>query len=230
MTAHFLALERLRRWASVRHQQRIEAAHRREVFRRAYVQGKQSGWESVSGPGSSLAATRAVADALPGLLRDLGTRVLLDAPCGDFRWMKEVDLAGIKYLGVDIVPEVIAANRRRYGAPGRTFRVLDLVQDVPPRADLVLCRDCLVHLSFPEVKSIMRNLKRSGSTFLLTTIFPSRDQNENVVTGGWRPLNLEAPPLNFPPPLRLICEEYLEHGGAWADKSMGLWNIRDLPD
>jgi hypothetical protein len=43
--------------------------------------------------------------------------------------------------------------------------------------------------------------------------------------GDWRPLNLCAPPFNFPPPLRIIHEPYR----AFTDKSLGLWRVADLP-
>jgi len=46
--------------------------------------------ESVSGNGSSLAATANLRQELPPLLAGLNVTSLLDAPCGDFNWMKEV--------------------------------------------------------------------------------------------------------------------------------------------
>ena len=44
---------------------------------------------------------------------------LLDAPCGDFNWMRHVPLGGVSYTGADVVPELIARNRRDYGRDGR---------------------------------------------------------------------------------------------------------------
>ena len=84
---------------------------------------KNNGWNGVSrsGQGSDLEQTREVARALPGLLADLGVRVMLDAPCGDFYWMNHVDLAGIQYIGGDIVEELATDNTAKFGAPGREF-------------------------------------------------------------------------------------------------------------
>src|SRR6185436_2077071 len=67
--------------------------------------------ESLSGPGSSRAETAAVRTALPGLLREIGARTLTDAPCGDGFWITQTDLGLEHYLGVDIVPELIARNQ-----------------------------------------------------------------------------------------------------------------------
>jgi hypothetical protein len=45
------------------------------------------------------------------VLHDLGAQSLLDAGCGDFNWMRTVDLPGIKYIGVDVVSDLIERNR-----------------------------------------------------------------------------------------------------------------------
>ena len=55
--------------------------------------------ESRSGPGSMLVETETLRKQLPMLLREIGARSLLDIPCGDFRWLSEVDL-GVPYLGL----------------------------------------------------------------------------------------------------------------------------------
>jgi hypothetical protein len=56
--------------------------------------------ESLSGPGSNLAGTAMVRRALPALLRKYGVRTLLDAPCGDLYWMREVvDASEVQYIG-----------------------------------------------------------------------------------------------------------------------------------
>ncbi|MBN2536778.1 class I SAM-dependent methyltransferase [candidate division WOR-3 bacterium] len=181
---------------------------------------------SSSGPGSSLAQTAAVRRALPGLLKELGCRSLLDAPCGDFFWMRHVDL-GVDYTGGDIVEKLVEENRRRYGRPGRRFVRLDLLRDRLPPADLVLCRDCLVHLSFEHVALALANIRESGNRYLLTTTFIGHDRNDDILTGLWRPINLQRPPFNFPEPLRLIDEE--SPLADQRDKRLGLWKTEAIP-
>ena len=77
---------------------------------------------------------RTYTDALPALVKELGVRSLLDAPCGDFNWMRHVDLDGVEYTGGDVVPELVARNRELYGAAGRRFVTLDLTRDPLPPA------------------------------------------------------------------------------------------------
>ena len=96
-------------------------------------------------------------------------------------------------------------------------------------APAVLCRDGPVHLSFAEVFRAFAHLKRSGSRYLLTTTFSQLERNIDILNGDWRPLNLQQPPFSLPAPLRSIVEGCTEEGGAYADKMLGLWEIRCLP-
>lgn len=185
----------------------------------------------LSGIGSSLEQTGRVRERLPLLLTEYGIRSLVDAPCGDFTWMRKVNLSGIDYHGLDIVKNVVEQNRSHYARENIRFDELDIVKQPPPCADLILCRDCLVHLSNRDVMKALSNFKKSSSTYLLTTTFVDREDNDNLVSGrGWRPLNLQKPPYNFPPPLTLINEGCTEADGRFADKSLGLWLIENLPD
>jgi hypothetical protein len=185
---------------------------------------------SVSGVGSELDATAAIRARLPSLLKELGVRSLLDAPCGDHRWMASLDLDLERYVGMDIVPSIIEALRQRYqGDPRRAFVLADLTRDALPCCDLILSRDCLVHFSFATVARAMRNLKASGATWLLATTFPELERNEDIEDADWRPLNFEQPPLHWPAPFKLINERCTEADGAYADKSLALWRLGDLP-
>ena len=79
----------------------------------------------------------------------------------------------------------------------------------------------------PRLKALA-NLKRSGSTYLLTTTFVARGSNDDIRVGRWRPLNLERAPFNLPAPLRSIDEECPEP--ANRDKRLALWRIDSIPD
>ena len=199
-----------------------------EVFVEIYRTNAWGGKESVSGGGSDIDQTRVVEAVLPGMLRELGVRTMLDIPCGDFHWMSRVDLSDVDYLGADIVDELVAENNARYASGRVRFRRLDLIRDPLPRVDLIFCRDCLVHLASPDVEAALVNIAASGSDYLLTTTFPAHESNPEIVTGEWRPLNLEISPLALRPPLRLVNEGCTEGGGAYSDKSLGLWRVADL--
>ena len=201
-----------------------------DVFTTIFKENSWGGRTSVSGIGSEPAQTRVVLRELPRLCRELGVASMLDIPCGDFGWMRHVSLEGIRYVGGDIVAELIQQNIVRYRRPNIDFARLNIIVDRLPKADLIVCRDCLIHLSTKDVFGALQNICTSESRYLLTTTFPSRRANGDIATGQWRPINLQAPPFHFPQPLRLIDEEYEAEAGAYRDKSLGLWEVEQVRD
>jgi hypothetical protein len=51
------------------------------------------------------------------LLPRLNVQTVLDAPCGDWNWMRLVDLSEVEYIGADILRTVIERNRSNYSHP-----------------------------------------------------------------------------------------------------------------
>lgn len=200
------------------------------VFTDIYRGNKWNGKESRSGKGASLLYTERVRQVLPMWIEQLGIKSMLDIPCGDFFWMKEIDLSGIQYIGADIVHEMIDRNDKNFSNEQRRFLEMDLLSSQLPRVDLVFCRDCLVHMSNRDVKRALANIRASGSTYLATTSFPITQRNTDIPTGSWRPLNLTIPPFRFPDPLLVIIDTPLADDpldGYW-DKWLALWKIDDL--
>ena len=180
-----------------------------------------------SGPGSGLARTAGIREVLPGLLRELAVETLLDAGCGDFHWLQAAELP-VDYVGVDVVPELVAELRARHTGPRRRFVRADITRDRLPRADLVLCREVLMHFPDGEVLAAVSNLKRTRARWLLATTFAERPVNEPIDLGMWRPLNLEAPPFEFPPPVRTFEDVPLIERERYLDKRLALWELQGL--
>ena len=199
-----------------------------ERFERIYSTNLWSDPESRSGVGSSLDSTAVVRAELPKALRQLKARVLLDVPCGDFAWMEHVDLSGIEYIGGDIVPSIVEANQRLHASESRSFTKLDLTRDILPDADVLLCRDCLVHLSYANIRAVLANVARSNIRFVLMTSFPGRGGNYDVTDGDWRTLDFRAAPFSLPEPQLTIVEQCEEEDGSYADKSLVAWRVEDL--
>jgi hypothetical protein len=87
----------------------------------------------------------------------------------------------------------------------------------------------LVHLSFRDISLAIENIRAAQTTFVLTTTFPEQRDNVDIATGDWRPLNFQAPPFSWPQPLQLLVEGCTEGDGLFADKSLGLWRVNELP-
>src|SRR5688572_25514707 len=147
--------------------------------------------ESLSGPGSNLSQTKIIREHIPPLLRKLGIKKMMDAPCGDYYWMKEIknELSQIldSYIGVDIVPQLVETNNANYSDDIFSFREMDITQDHLPGVELIFTRDCLIHLSHRNNFKILKNYKRSKARYLLVSTYtkprPNMDVLEFSLTG-----------------------------------------------
>lgn len=198
------------------------------IFSDIYRQNAWKGTESISGTGSTADQTDIIVKQLPLLLQKYEVKSMLDLPCGDFHWMKNVDLGSVDYVGADIVSDLINENNKRYGRDRVRFRKLDLIKDELPAVDLIFCRDCLVHLSFSDVLLALQNVCHSNARYLLTTTFADRQENHDILTGEWRTLNIQLAPINLPKPIELINENCSEGNGEYRDKSLGLWAVSEV--
>lgn len=154
--------------------------------------------ESVSGAGSSLDYTADLRTDLIKLFNELKIEKIFDAPCGDFNWMKEVvNLSLVKYCGGDIVKDLINNNKTTY--KNVEFINFDITTDNFPDADLWLCRDCFIHLSYQDILSSLKKFKDSNIKYILTTTHVNDGQfeNKNIDTGGFRYIDLFSFPFNF---------------------------------
>ncbi len=205
-----------------------DAAGSRLDFSAIYRDNGFVGTESLSGAGSTRFQTRVIRQKIPELCRELGVKNVVDIPCGDFHWMRDVDLADIHYTGADVVDEMVRKNQQLFGGPLRAFECVNLITGPLPAADLVFCRDCLVHLPFEDALAAIETIRQSKCQWLLTTTFTRDTSNADLDAAGWRALNLTLPPFNLPKPTLLISEKCTEAGGLAGDKSLGLWRVADL--
>ena len=185
---------------------------------------------SISGGGSDLTiSTEVIRKILPKLLEKLNIKKMLDAPCGDFNWMKEVDLSSIEYVGVDIVEQIIDNNQKKYTKSNIKFMNRNIIEDVLPTVDLIFCRDCLVHLSYSDIFKVLNNFKKSQSTYLLSTTFPYYEYNNKELDYKeiWRALNLEKAPFSFSKASQYIIEE-INYNTPFHEKALGLWCLNQL--
>jgi len=210
-----------RRLAGMTEEQRFSL-----IYKAGYWKGKVDG--SLSGEGSSLEATANIRRELPGCIGRNNICTMLDVPCGDWYWMSRVEMPSVHYIGGDIVEGLVRENQRRHGSPGREFRKVDLIADRLPCVDLIFVRDCFVHLETEQITTCLRNIVKSGSTYLATTTFTDVLENgPPVVKDRWRALNMLLPPFSFPPPLEMLDDRFASNP-ADRNKYMGVWRISDL--
>jgi len=168
---------------------------------------------SWDGPGSSLDNTDQLFRMLPGLLHRLGVTFMLDVGCGDWNWMRLVDLTGIEYTGWDVDPGRIAKCRARVGIgdytsldrPNTLFEEVNVLTVEEVEAyDLILCRDVLAHLPTGHIQAVLQKFQASGSEWLLASTYPGADNAftydpSQYAWNGYmeHPVDLEQPPFNL---------------------------------
>jgi SAM-dependent methyltransferase len=175
-----------------------------KAFEEIYEKGlwvQHSGQESLSGTGSSRAATKGLISALSEGMELLGCKSLVDVGCGDWNWMQS-ETFRFQYLGIDIVESVIARNQE-FSRPGVSFARLDAIREPLPGADMALCREVLFHLSFSDAHAVLRNIARS-CRYLCVTSDADVLFNSDVPSGDFRCLNLLRRPFALPYPIAVI--------------------------
>jgi hypothetical protein len=204
------------------------SVERRDVFS-AIFRERRWGGTSVSGPGSGLNVTARIRSWLPSVFTRYRIESLIDAPCGDGIWITEL-LPNLKsYLGIDIVPDLIADASARNIHPHARYQIGDIIDAALPQADAIFCRDCIVHLSLDEGMATVRNIQKSGARYLIATTFPTRENVEHKKPGAWRPLNLEREPFTLGRPLEIFFERIPNRGDPYNDKALGIWMLSVVP-
>lgn len=191
-----------------------------EIFERIFDQNLWQSTESVSGKGSEISAAQNLLDKLPVLLKKYNINTVTDAPCGDYHWAKHLDYKFEQYTGIDIVEKLIE-NNKKYETDCIKFLTGDIINCKLPQADLILCRDCFIHLTFEQIKETLKNFKASKSKYILTNTYDI-NSNTDVLTGQFRKINLLIPPFNFPEPLEIIEENHQDK------KLIALWKQEDI--
>ena len=139
----------------------------KEIFQDIYSNNLWGHHESLSGFGSSLTATQNIVLQMPLIVKEYDIKAILDIPCGDFNWMKVVEMKLERYIGADLIEDLIEKNQKQYGDAIHHFETMDILQDPLPKVDLILCRDLFIHFPDALIFQAMDNIKKSSSKYLL---------------------------------------------------------------
>jgi hypothetical protein len=195
--------------------------------------------ESASGIGSTLQQTIELRRGLHEAIKLFNIKSLVDVPCGDANWMRHENFYNLKYLGIDIVPQVVVENTTKAIENSKvSFRVGDFTsEDELEKVDLVLTRDLFVHLNYKDIAKCLESFLKSQSTYLGLTTFHEVGLNVDLVYPssleepiGWRPLNLELSPFFLGSPLFVIDEKCTERLGdrVFSDKHLVIYDFETV--
>jgi len=148
--------------------------------------------------------------------------------------MSHVALRLNKYLGIDVVDNIIESDIEKYSTDNIQFKCKDITTVIDEFCigfDAVIIRDVLVHLSFKDIQSILNNLSKGNVKYLFTTSFLAETINRDIPTGSWRRLNFMLPPFEFKPPIETIIsysEPYNINEYRYFDKTLSMWKVEDI--
>jgi len=171
-----------------------------KVFKTIYEKNIWASNESVSGDGSEKAYTENLRTWLIDSIPKYQITTIVDSPCGDFNWMRYVlPHVSVKYIGLDIVEELIQVNIDKYSSEAINFKKLNIISEPIPSCDLLIVRDCLFHFSYKDINNFLENIKNTDYKYLLTTshIVDRSFENTDIRTGDFRIINLFKYPFNF---------------------------------
>jgi FkbM family methyltransferase len=219
----------------------------KETFEDAYQNWRFGGWPiSKSGEGSFLEETEELRQQIKHLVKEKGIKTVVDIPCGDFNWMKELVYSFEKYTGGDIVSQAIQDNQK-YSNSVIDFMEFDLTKDEIPEADLLIVRDVIGHLSLEDGQRIIKNILKSKCKYLLSTTWYHLDDENyfkshinkdgeadlenqlNTGTAYFYPVCLHSEPFNLPQP-EFYFEEKPKVDGYenGVRKGLGFWDLHKL--
>lgn len=129
---------------------------------------------------------------------------ICDLGCGDFNIGSQLLPFSKEYFAVDIVPELIEHLKKQYPQKELSFFCLDITKDELPKADCVIIRQVLQHLSNKEIKEIVSKLY-DYKYVILTEHLPigKFEANKDIISGqGIRlkkksGLDITKSPFNF---------------------------------
>lgn len=159
------------------------------VFSRLYA---DDGWDGGSGTGSDPDAAAPYCRFIERYVRKHGVRSVLDLGCGDGRVARAIDWGDAAYRGLDVV------------------MTGDDIRTCPwPAADLILVKDVFQHWPTADIAALLPRLAPYPHV-LITNSASGVRTNEDIPAGGFRSLDLAAPPFGWPvrPVLRWLGDEF----------------------
>ena len=189
-----------------------------EIFREIYQKNKWGRGDKkfFSGIGSLPGNTDAYVTFVNHFIKDNGVRSIVDLGCGDFQVGQRIVTEGNKYIGCDVVPELVDYNSNQFGNENVSFRVCNIIDDALPDGDLCLIRQVFQHLSNDNINAVISKLNQYR--FILITDAQKRGtplENIDIETySGTRTefghgLFLEKPPFNLD--VKTVLESKLTH-------------------
>src|SRR6266852_1267909 len=187
-----------------------------EAFTQTYrrkLWGENEGDAFFSGGGSLERFATPYADWTIRFITEQSIRTVVDVGCGDFRVGRRIcEGTGIHYIGVDVVPDLIAHNRSKFPIDGVEFKCANAIEDRLPQGDLCLIRQVLQHLTNAQIAKVLANCSEFPFLLITEDVYTGRrgQPNLDVLHGPGNRLFRQSGVYLDLPPYNLKLEHVLE--------------------
>lgn len=203
---------------------KVERSEMEQPFFDTYEAVRKKQYETVSGAESRRSITRFTRTFLAKIFEKHGIRTLLDAGCGDLNVIHGLTDAFDLYIGLDVLPEIVAINRQAWrGVPSHVFATADITSAPLPATDAILCREVFTYLTHADIWRALERFRTSGATWLIASTSPGAP-DDDTERGTRRSVDLQAPPFSFPDPL-----DWMGDGPKTGGRRIAIWRQDDLP-
>ncbi len=115
-------------------------------------------------------------------------KTVLDVGCGEGWLARELNKTGIKVLGIDIIPELVASATKEGGGVFKVVSYQDLIKGaIKDKFDVIVCNFSLLGKeSVNEVFKYIPCKLNSGGFFIVQTIHPVVACGDFKYIDGWR--------------------------------------------
>lgn len=170
----------------------------REIFRIHY-EDDSSSWGKQSGSGSSPFYTIDYRCFIDKFVRLNRINSIVDIGCGDWQFSRFLNLQGVNYLGIDVVPSVIAKNKELYRDKNVDFCLAPDEVSLIPGGDLLIMKDVLQHFPNAEIIKYSTLVFPKFKHCLITNSYEKLQSlvNTDISFGEFRCLDLSSPPFSF---------------------------------
>jgi hypothetical protein len=145
---------------------------RKEIFARIYSNMEWGNKETLSGEGTRPEAAEPYVNYLIDFLKsNAEIQKIVDVGCGDWKMWPNNFFSKYKYLGVDIVEKVVQENTAKFAAQDINFIAKDFLESSLPNADLLLCKDVLIHLSDSDIEKALVIFKKFRFQIIVTDLY-----------------------------------------------------------
>lgn len=171
-----------------------------EVFEKVYetgIWGVDENQKGTSGSGSEPRNALPYINYLTKFLKEKNITSVVDAGCGDWQFSRNLDWTGISYTGIDASKTVVTTNLEKFAKDNINFIHANFIDMNLPKADLLILKDVLQHLSIANVHKAIKQFKKFKYVIVVNDIDPNTQTSKNreIADGDYRTLDITAKPF-----------------------------------